>query len=72
VIHSSIKDIWMRVEIMHSVAQTYYLATHDSEFRGRMITGGAPFPFDATKYDTMEKESPASCINYLSWSVFAL
>ena len=61
----------MRVEIMHSVAQTYYLATHDSDFRGRMIKGGPPFPFNAVKYDIMEKES---CIvgMVMAWSVITL
>lgn len=70
-IHSSIKDNWMRVEIMHSVAQTYYLATHGSDFRGRMINGGSPFPFDAAQYDTMEKES---CIvgMVMAWSIITI
>jgi len=56
---------------MHSVAQTYYLATHDSDFRERMINGGNPFPFDVAKYDTMEKES---CIvgMVMAWSVITL
>ena len=56
---------------MHSVAQTYYLETHDSDFRGRIIKGGESFPFDAWKYDTMEKES---CIvgMVMAWSVIML
>lgn len=70
-IHSSIKDNWMRVEIMHSVAQSYYEATHDSDFRNRMINGGAPFPFDAVQYNAMEKES---CLvgMVMAWSVITL
>lgn len=70
-IHSSIQDNWLRVEIMHSVAQTYYLATNDSDFRERMINRGNPFPFDAVKYNTMEKES---CIvgMVMAWSVITL
>jgi hypothetical protein len=35
-IHGSIQDNWMRVEIMHSVAQAYYLSTHDSDCRERI------------------------------------
>lgn len=70
-IYSSIKDNWMRVEIMHSVAQAYYLATHNTDFRERMISGGDPFPFDVVKYDTMEKES---CIvgMVIAWSFITL
>ena len=70
-IHSSIQDNWMRVEIMHSVAQSYYLETNDSDFRERMINRGDLFPFDAVKYNTMEKES---CIvgMVMAWSVIAL
>lgn len=70
-IHSSIQDNWMRVEIMHSVAQSYYLATNDSDFRERMINRGDLFPFDAVKYNTMEKES---CIvgMVMAWSVITL
>ncbi len=61
----------MRVEIMHSVAQSYYEATHDSDFRERITNGGAPFPFDTVKYDAMEKES---CIvgMVMAWSVITL
>ncbi|MEL7893552.1 hypothetical protein AAG581_00645 [Vreelandella neptunia] len=61
----------MRVEIMHSVALNYFRATHDSDFRFRIIQGGAPFPFDALQYDTMEKES---CIvgMVMAWSVITL
>lgn len=61
----------MRVEIMHSVAHTYYLSTHDSDFRKRMINRGNPFPFDVAKYDTMAKES---CIvgMVMAWSVITL
>jgi len=71
VIHSSIRDNWMRVEIMHSVAQAYYQVTNDSDFRDRMINRGALFPFDAVKYNTMEKES---CVvgMVMAWSVVTL
>jgi len=47
----------MRVEIMHSVAQTFYQATHDSEFRRSTIKGGSPFMFNVEQYNTMVKES---------------
>ncbi|WP_299011761.1 hypothetical protein [uncultured Shewanella sp.] len=61
----------MRVEIIHSLAKTYYLETNDSSFRGRMTNGGHPFPFDTVKYDAMEKES---CIvgMVMAWSVITL
>ena len=61
----------MRVEIMHSVAQAYYQVTNDSDFRDRMINRGALFPFDAVKYNTMEKES---CVvgMVMAWSVVTL
>ncbi|MDD3814107.1 MAG: hypothetical protein PHZ02_05625 [Desulfocapsaceae bacterium] len=70
-IYSSIQDNWMRVEIMHSVAQSYYESTHDSDFRERIINRGAPFPFDALQFDTMEKES---CIvgMVMAWCVVTL
>jgi len=56
---------------MHSVAQAYYQSTHASDFRGRMINGGHPFPFNAIEYETMEKES---CIvgMVMVWSVITL
>lgn len=56
---------------MHSVARTYYLSTHDSDFRERMINRGNPFPFDVVKYETMEKES---CIvgMVMAWAVITL
>lgn len=56
---------------MHSVAQTYYLVTHNSDFRERMINGGPPFPFYPDQYDKMDKES---CIvgMVMAWSVITL
>lgn len=70
-IHSSIKDNWMRVEVMHSVAKAYYQSTHSSEFRERMINGGQTFPFDVAQYEKMEKES---CIvgMVMAWSVITI
>jgi len=70
-IYSSIKDNWMRVEIMHSVAQSYYEATNDSDFRNRIIKGKSPFPFDCVQHGVMEKES---CIvgMVMVWSVITL
>jgi len=70
-IHSSIQDNWMRVEIMHSVAHKYYLSTHNSDFRARIIKNGNPMPFDATKYNTMEKESSIVGM-VMAWSVITL
>lgn len=70
-IHSSAEDNWMRVEIMHSVAQSYYQYTHDSDFRSRMINGGAVFPFDAIKYEKMQKESSIVSM-VMTWSVITI
>ncbi|MEH8018569.1 hypothetical protein MN202_15100 [Rheinheimera muenzenbergensis] len=61
----------MRVEIMQSIASAYFSATRGSDFRSRITQGGAPFPFDAIQYETMEKES---CIvgMVMAWSVITL
>lgn len=61
----------MRVEIMHSVAQSYYEATHDSDFRERMTNHSALFPFYAVQYDAMEKESSIVGM-VMAWSVITL
>lgn len=70
-IHSSIKDNWMRVEIMHYVAQTYFTATDGSDFRTRITQKGALFPFNTIQYGQMEKES---CLvgMVMAWSVITL
>lgn len=61
----------MRVNIMHSIAQWYYLETYDSDFRERSINNGPMFPFNSLKYDAMKKES---CMvgMIMTWSVICL
>lgn len=70
-IQSAIEDNWMRVNIMHSIAQRYYLETHDSDFRERIINSGPFFPFNSIKYEAMKKES---CMvgMIMAWSVICL
>ncbi|MBU2861430.1 hypothetical protein HF290_13795 [Acidithiobacillus ferrooxidans] len=70
-IYSSVNDNLMRLEIMHSVAQSYYEATHHSDFREKLKTYGEMFPFEGTQYENMQKES---CIvgMVMVWSVVTI
>lgn len=70
-IQSALEDNWMRVDIMHSIAQKYYLKTHDSDFRERTINNGPFFPFSSLKYEAMKSES---CMvgMVMAWSVICL
>jgi len=71
VICSSINDNWTRVEVMASVAKSFYAATRNTDFRNRIVSGGNLFPFDATAETQMSKES---CIvgMLMAWSVVTL
>ena len=70
-IQSAIEDNWMRVDIMHSIAQGYYLETHDSDFRERSINNGPVFPFNSLKYEAMKKESCMVGMT-MAWSVICI
>ncbi len=61
----------MRVDIMHSIAQGYYLETYDSGFRERTMNNGSFFPFNSLNYQAMKKES---CMvgMVMAWSVICL
>lgn len=71
IVSSSINENWMRVEIMHSVARTYYENTRDTDFRNRMISGESPFPFDITAHSEMSRESSIVGM-VIAWSVVVL
>lgn len=70
-IYSSVNDNLMRLEIMHSIAQSYYESTHHSDFRERIKKHGETFPFDEMQYEKMQKES---CIvgMVMAWSVVTI
>lgn len=70
-IHSSVKDNWTRLEIIHSVAREYFNFTADSDFRQRMNNRGNLFPFHVSEFEQMEKES---CLvgMVMVWSVVTL
>lgn len=69
--YSAVNDNWVRVKIMHLVAREFLDETRGSEFRRRIIDGGNVFPFDATAYDSIEKESHIVSM-LMAWSVSTL
>lgn len=56
-IYSGIQDNWTSLVIMHSVARNYFESTRGTEYRGNILGGEGPFPFDCQMYDSMTKES---------------
>lgn len=69
--YSSVMENWMRVKIMHSIAQSYYAETRDSEYRKWLLNPTKELMFSTEAYDWMRKES---CIvgMLMVWSVVTL
>ena len=70
-IESSVMDNWMRVELMHSLAESFYLKTRDGKYRDHYKEPKGVLIFDVADYQNITKER---CIvgMIIAWSVVTL
>lgn len=70
-IYSAVNDNWLRVKVMHSIANDFYASTSGTDFRRRITSRDEVFPFDPAAYETIENESRIVGM-VMAWSVVTI